>query len=294
MNERTLARFFSKVNKNGPVPAKRPDLGPCWLWKPVTASGGYGQFTANGKTRLAHRAAYELLVGPIPQGLTIDHLCSVRHCVNPAHLEAVTLAENIRRARVWENGAAHQRNKTHCPYGHPYSGDNLRIASDGKRACRECDKRYSANHRERKRAANPPRLKPLREFCVNGHSLTEYGVVRGGRTECRECSRAKVRRYRERQSAQKPPRQSRETCKNGHPWTEANTYVTPSTGRRACSCMPQRAHPRRLLRRQGGAAAEAAARCLLARSSVDTGERLRHPGGTREMPRVRTGPKPAI
>lgn len=237
MDERTLARFLAKVDKHGPVPERRPDLGRCWTWKPLGSTHGYGQFTAHGKTRLAHRAAYELFVDPIPPGLTIDHLCFVRECVNPAHLEAVTLAENLRRARAWEHGAAFQREKTHCPAGHPYSGDNLRICKDGKRACRACAREQIARRRERERAENPPPPKPPqppKEFCPSGHPLAEFAVIQGGKRICGECSREKVRRYRERKRAEEPPKPARLACAHGHPWTDASTYVNPNTGQRAC------------------------------------------------------------
>ncbi len=89
------ASYWSRVDKNGPVPERRPDLGPCWLWtgnvNPVT---GYGQFRQGAP----HRYGYELANGAIPEGLHIDHLCAGRHCVNPAHLEAVTQQENNERA----------------------------------------------------------------------------------------------------------------------------------------------------------------------------------------------------
>ena len=233
MDERTLARFLSKVNKNGPLPPKHPELGPCWLWKPAPGSGGYGHFTLNGKPKLAHRVSCEHFNGPIPKGYDVDHLCEVRNCVRPSHLKACTRADNLRRARPWEGGAAFQRDKTECPYGHPYSGDNLRIAKDGSRHCRECDRRHTAEYRAR----NPPQPKPpkpAREVCANGHPWAENVVIRGGKPECGECSREKVRRYRARQPP-KPPKPPKPTCAQGrHPWVPENIYVNPNTGNRAC------------------------------------------------------------
>jgi hypothetical protein len=77
-----------------------------------------------------HRAVYERYVGPIPPGLEIDHLCRVRNCVNPAHLEAVTRGENVRRQMAVI---------THCPQGHEYTTANTRVGRDRKRGCRRCD-----------------------------------------------------------------------------------------------------------------------------------------------------------
>lgn len=119
-------RFWAKVDLNGP--------GGCWLWTAGTCPEGYGKFSLNGRSVYAHRTAYEWLVGAIPEGLHIDHLCRVRSCVNTAHLEPVTVGENIRRGQTGSNMAA----KTHCPQGHEYAGANLIVERRGKRACREC------------------------------------------------------------------------------------------------------------------------------------------------------------
>ena len=121
-------RFWSKVDKNGPVPINRPDLGPCHLWTASCFQNGYGKFFVGSRSddtrrmRYAHQVGYELARGPIPPGLEPDHLCRVRRCVNDAHLEPVTHAENLRRG---EGFAGVNAAKTHCPQEHPYSGENL-------------------------------------------------------------------------------------------------------------------------------------------------------------------------
>lgn len=119
--------FWAKVDRRG-----GPDC--CWPWDGYRMDCGYGQARHGDKVTCAHRLAYEMLVGPIPKGLVIDHLCRVRECVNPAHMEPVTNAENIRRGE----GGAHWAAKTHCPQGHPYEGDNLYIDRRGSRNCRTC------------------------------------------------------------------------------------------------------------------------------------------------------------
>ncbi|WP_399559394.1 HNH endonuclease signature motif containing protein [Streptomyces chartreusis] len=138
-------RFWAKVKKTE----------TCWLWTGAKTVAGYGQFTTAGRTDGAHRWAYEHLVGPIPAGLHIDHLCRTPACVNPAHLEPVTPRENNLRGDTF---TAKNVAKTHCPKGHAYDEGNTYVTPayrhnpSGARQCRACD-------RERKRATSWKRRK---------------------------------------------------------------------------------------------------------------------------------------
>lgn len=128
-------RFWMKV--------ERTDT--CWLWRGGLVGGAYGAFKVgrpdDRRPVMAHRYAYEQLVGPIPEGLELDHLCRVRQCVNPAHLEPVTPKENTRRGDTIQ-----RRNwlKTECIRGHPFDEANTRHYTTKKgnaaRACRACER----------------------------------------------------------------------------------------------------------------------------------------------------------
>lgn len=111
-------RFWSKISKNGPAPSHRPELGPCWVWTAKSVNvRGYGAFKLGGTHVQAHRYAYELLAEAIPEGLTIDHLCRNVLCVNPAHMEVVTKAENLRRLWEWRKAVGWQpRSSSTDPY----------------------------------------------------------------------------------------------------------------------------------------------------------------------------------
>ena len=140
--ERILSRFWSKVNKTD----------SCWLWMKEKNNGGYGRFEITRHLNvLSHRFAYTAIVGPIPDGLELDHLCRVRHCVNPAHLEAVTPREN------WIRGdcpSAKNARKTECRFGHPLSGGNLRLPKGRfERKCVTCLRRRDREYQKRKRAS---------------------------------------------------------------------------------------------------------------------------------------------
>ena len=106
----------------------------CWEWLAGKDPSGYGSVRWEGRTRGAHRVAYEVLVGPVPDGLELDHLCRNRACINPAHLEPVTRRENVRRG-FGPAGICARR--THCPRGHAYDQPNT-LLYRGKRYCRAC------------------------------------------------------------------------------------------------------------------------------------------------------------
>lgn len=123
------ARFWSYVDKTE----------SCWLWTGALTHDGYGRFRTGHEHCMAHRWIYEQEIGPIPDGLVLDHVrargCTHRNCVRPAHLEAVTNEENLMRGEtiVAENAA-----KTECPRGHPYDEENT-IRRNGRRICRACE-----------------------------------------------------------------------------------------------------------------------------------------------------------
>jgi hypothetical protein len=126
----TKTRFWSKVY--------RPTMWACWEWTGGLLTTGYGQFGTRKyppRTRLAHRVAYELVNGDIPQGLDLDHLCRNRACVNPAHLEPVTRRVNLIRG----NGTVGlNARKMHCKRGHPFDADNTYFNPPTIRQCKTC------------------------------------------------------------------------------------------------------------------------------------------------------------
>ncbi len=125
----------------------------CWEWTGAKQRG-YGAISAGGdsdsrkggRTLRVHRVLYEIMVGPVPEGMELDHLCRNRACVRPGHLEPVTTRENALRG---EGAAGRNARKTHCSQGHPYDEANTRL-TNGHRVCRAC---HRASERERKAAA---------------------------------------------------------------------------------------------------------------------------------------------
>ena len=127
MAERMLAaeRALGRLDTSDPE--------ACWLWPGATNGKGYGMARAGARVVRVHRLIYEHLVGPVPEGLQLDHTCRQRGCCNPRHMEPVTNRENGRRGIKGEL-------TTHCPQGHPYDDANTYVTPRGHRKCRACNR----------------------------------------------------------------------------------------------------------------------------------------------------------
>lgn len=154
-------RFWSKADRSGGPEA-------CWPWQGAMHPDGYGSAwdPEEKRTRGAHRIAYEVLVGPIPDGYDLDHLCVNPPCINPAHLRPVTRAENMARVHLFDVGAV-QRAVTHCPAGHPYDEPNT-YRFRGRRACRACNRTRRREAYRARVGVTPDRYRPLRAGLAYG------------------------------------------------------------------------------------------------------------------------------
>ena len=167
-NEASKKRFMSRTIKTS---------GGCWVWQGATPRG-YGRISVEGRVVQAHRYSYELFVGPIPAGMTIDHLCRVHGCVNPKHLEPVTFRENVLRGTA---PTAINGKKTHYKYGHSLVDENNLRALKYGRGCRECHRLREAERRfskakagltcrteDGKRVWGKRKLRKMNSFYVGG------------------------------------------------------------------------------------------------------------------------------
>jgi hypothetical protein len=179
----------------------------CWVWKGASGDG-YGLVRVEGRRRLAHRLAYEHLVGEIPAGLQLDHVCHNadkscnggrscphRRCVNPWHLEPVTNRVNALRGRTG-GGSGGRSKATHCKRGHEFDAANTCVHPDGRRSCRACE-----HLRHVARYVAVQKRDP--STCRHGHDLSEVGVYvsRRGVRLCRECRRNHKRSFNARARA---------------------------------------------------------------------------------------------
>jgi hypothetical protein len=146
-----VERLLPKVDYAGPIPAARPDLGNCWLWTHHCKDGyGYLSRGRRGEGLVgSHVAMWELVNGPVPEGLELDHLCRTPACCRPSHLEAVTPRQNVHRSdSPWGvNGR-----KTHCIHGHEFTPENTLIVKRDerrRRRCRACARNYQRLRRQK-------------------------------------------------------------------------------------------------------------------------------------------------
>lgn len=190
-------RIWPKVDKEGPLPPMRPHLGPCWLWKAGKDKKGYGHFKWSPSQRMqAHRAVWLLLRGPIPDGLQLDHLCLVKECVNPAHLEPVTGPENMRRAAAL---------RTRCKNGlHDWVPENQVKVKD-RTLCKPCsDERMARFYRAHPKVPKErPPYDPYEGCCPQGHPYTRENTFLAKRPggfakKCKQCRRERRRAEKDR------------------------------------------------------------------------------------------------
>lgn len=170
----SLEKMVRKITfaETSPVPA----LGGCWLWCGALTDDGYAKVRRPGRTKYGHRLMYEDVVGPVPEGLVLDHLCRVRNCVNPSHLEPVTSRVNTLRG---ETLAARELEQTHCIKGHPFDEGNTRLGKGRRmRICRACAQRTSS---ERKALAKEGLIPIKRHGTTTGY---DYGC------RCADCRAA--------------------------------------------------------------------------------------------------------
>lgn len=256
----------------------------CWLWTGRLYPGGYAKISIGHRgTALVHRLTYEMHKRPIPEGMQIDHLCRVRRCVNPDHLEPVTHAQNARRG-AWAV-------KTHCKNGHAYDAENTHISKSGGRSCRACDRddyyrrrdrmreqrmEFRARRKEAQQRGEPvPKIvRPLKTHCKHGHPFDEANtqiLPKGGRA-CRECKRIAARKNEELrragfiadvppgpeivspgildlrtpdQNVPPPPQPKSTHCPHGHLFDEANTHVRENGSRLCRACIRESTAARR-------------------------------------------------
>lgn len=188
-------------------------LEKCWVWNGATGGGrkakhapqgtklwAYGQVQIDKKTTPVHRAFYTHMIGPIPAGLTLDHLCENKLCVNPYHLDPCTSVENLRRWRE-KHGPTNHRYSTTCRNGHDKTLDNVKVTKQG-RLCLICLRAHRRRRdkirreRERQRRGDMPQ----KTTCIHGHPFTGNRRQYKGGTYCIECNRIAAREYKRRKT----------------------------------------------------------------------------------------------
>jgi hypothetical protein len=198
MTAEQLSRlFWAKIDRQGPQ--------GCWLWTGRTLPTGYGQARFAGRHWYSHRLSFELHKGPIPDGLHIDHLCRVRACCNPEHLDAVTCKVNVHRSPIAP--AALNALKTHCGRGHEFTEANT-IPRKRGRSCRICARWRQRVKEAEARGVQAETAPPVtlntrsQDVCVAGHRWTDVNTYTrpDGARECRECRAGRRRAWAQKQT----------------------------------------------------------------------------------------------
>jgi hypothetical protein len=173
----------------------------CWPWVGGKTHEGYGKLSNGGSAFVAHRLLYELAIGPIPKGMVVDHTChngsgcsggaacTHRSCCNPAHLEAVTIANNVLRG---QGTAAVNARKIHCKRGHPFDETNTVVTLRGYRYCRKCNNEWQL---QRRQAAGAGQSNASKTHCINGHPFDAENtrIKKSGKRDCKACDRQRAK-----------------------------------------------------------------------------------------------------
>lgn len=202
--EQDVQKWVSRVEF---PPAEKLNEG-CWLWRGDKWQAGYGRIYAGEKNRHAHRVFWWVFFGVPPEDKHLHHVCGVRNCVNPWHLTPLDPSEHARGCHTPNSITAKNKLKTHCPKGHPFSGDNLELLRGGGRRCRQCGRDRAREYARRKRGEKYTELYgqptiPVRTHCKSGHELTPENLMLVGKSrECRICYRKRALDYYYRQKGE--------------------------------------------------------------------------------------------
>jgi hypothetical protein len=190
-----IRRFLDKVS----MPPGHAGADKCFEWIGARDVNGYGKFRVMpGMTASAHRLAYEMARGPIPQGSVLLHTCDNPVCVRVTHLRAGTQSDNIRDMHAKGRARPGGKYKSHCRRGHPFDEENTRYDALGRRTCRACGRYKTKKSRSLAKRGMSGLTTAQATHCRNGHKYTPVntGTWSNGSRCCKKCKRAEMKRGR--------------------------------------------------------------------------------------------------